>query len=401
MGQACVNGQCRGGGVCTAPSVCPEKLYCNEAEDCICVRTPEGDIRCGRRPGTCGDPPPRCQSSADCAHLGSGYFCDTPNTGCCGDELQRCIAPCQPTTSSCPAERNCSGICCAPGQQCASGVCQTACPTCGTCTSCSLDTATGTSSCAACDIPCTTADFCRKANQDWRYLRLASELGDQGFLPIEDPKVFVLREDSSPLRSVLGTIYTHLTLPGQTAALVYREEATGETVTFGLVYQDGSPTYAITIGASGQLERAFAPTASTVDSHFSGFAADPSHLLAKIAGNNALQVSSCDVLCNFACGVLIGQVACALVTMVICPASAFAGPGGLILCALTVGTMCEANVFAGCLAICELGICAPPAKSYCPCKGSCYDGMSACLVDCRGGLNCFAESCRAARPGEC
>ena len=41
-----------------------------------------------------------CKTSADCAHLGAGYFCDTPDSGCCSDhQLQRCIAPC-PTSDA-------------------------------------------------------------------------------------------------------------------------------------------------------------------------------------------------------------------------------------------------------------------------------------------------------------
>jgi len=37
-----------------------------------------------------------CKTSADCADVGPGYFCDTPNSGCCTDppkELARCVAP--------------------------------------------------------------------------------------------------------------------------------------------------------------------------------------------------------------------------------------------------------------------------------------------------------------------
>jgi len=40
-----------------------------------------------------------CKTSEDCADLGPGYFCDTPNSGCCTDppkELARCVAPCGP-----------------------------------------------------------------------------------------------------------------------------------------------------------------------------------------------------------------------------------------------------------------------------------------------------------------
>jgi hypothetical protein len=58
-------------------------------------------------------------------NLGEGYFCDTPNSGCCADaEQSRCIAPCE--RPPCPAERLCGANCCAAGYGCAGNTC---CPT--------------------------------------------------------------------------------------------------------------------------------------------------------------------------------------------------------------------------------------------------------------------------------
>lgn len=99
---------------CPTASRCDDKRYCNEEETCLCTETTEGDNRCGQVPPFCQLP--LCTSSADCAHLGDGWFCDAPNSGCCTDppaELSRCIAPCgteypnevmTTTTTTAPAE---------------------------------------------------------------------------------------------------------------------------------------------------------------------------------------------------------------------------------------------------------------------------------------------------------
>jgi thiol-disulfide isomerase/thioredoxin len=109
-------------GTCSVASRCPNKEYCSADKSCICVQSAEGDIRCGEIPSCAAK---LCQSSADCADLGEGYFCDTPNTGCCTDppaEQTRCIAPCE-APPPCPPERVCGAECCAEGQSCINGVC--------------------------------------------------------------------------------------------------------------------------------------------------------------------------------------------------------------------------------------------------------------------------------------
>jgi hypothetical protein len=103
---------------CTTKSTCEQKQYCSSDQTCRCLLSAEGEIRCGQIP-SCAVP--YCTTSKDCAHLGEGYFCDTPNSGCCNDaDRQRCIAPC---TADCPADRKCGSICCPPGQTCVNGAC--------------------------------------------------------------------------------------------------------------------------------------------------------------------------------------------------------------------------------------------------------------------------------------
>lgn len=76
---------------CGTASVCGERHYCSDDEQCLCIRSAEGVRRCGRIP-SCSVR--TCKTSADCADLGEGYFCDSPGSGCCSDEDQYCIAPC-------------------------------------------------------------------------------------------------------------------------------------------------------------------------------------------------------------------------------------------------------------------------------------------------------------------
>lgn len=76
--------------ICPTASTCQNRVYCSLTEDCRCIASAEGQIRCGKVPSCSAQ---RCQTSADCANLGEGYFCDSPGSGCCDDE-QRCIAPC-------------------------------------------------------------------------------------------------------------------------------------------------------------------------------------------------------------------------------------------------------------------------------------------------------------------
>lgn len=106
--------------ICSVASTCDNKVYCSEqGTQCRCLQSAEGVIRCGEVPSCSAQ---RCTSSADCANLGADYFCDSVGSGCCGDDEQRCIAPCQ-AEASCPTERICGDECCAPDATCQDGVC--------------------------------------------------------------------------------------------------------------------------------------------------------------------------------------------------------------------------------------------------------------------------------------
>lgn len=106
---------------CTEASRCGARKYCDVALGCLCVQTTEGDLRCGLLP-SCDTK--LCASSADCAELGPGAFCDTPLSGCCQNPpntLSRCLLPCPP----CAAQLRCGSECCSAGQVCRNGRCAT------------------------------------------------------------------------------------------------------------------------------------------------------------------------------------------------------------------------------------------------------------------------------------
>lgn len=109
-----------GPSICAIASDCEHQVRCSSTrENCRCIESAEGDIRCGAVPSCSAQ---RCTSSADCADLGEGYFCDSVGSGCCGDDEQRCIPPCQ-TEAPCPEELLCGATCCPPNNTCENGRC--------------------------------------------------------------------------------------------------------------------------------------------------------------------------------------------------------------------------------------------------------------------------------------
>lgn len=114
------------GDECLTPSVCGGRQYCNPARTCLCIKSAEGVNHCGAIP-SCSTQ--HCQTSADCANLGQGYFCDSPDSGCCGVGSGLCIPSC--TDSPCPPGRSCGNGCCDETSQCIAGACCPGAQVCG------------------------------------------------------------------------------------------------------------------------------------------------------------------------------------------------------------------------------------------------------------------------------
>src|SRR4051812_13432258 len=74
--------------LCATSSTCAMRVFCSASQNCRCLKTAEGDVKCGQPPSCASR---FCTRSSDCADLGDGYFCDAPNSGCCSDaEKSRC-----------------------------------------------------------------------------------------------------------------------------------------------------------------------------------------------------------------------------------------------------------------------------------------------------------------------
>jgi hypothetical protein len=175
----------------------------------------------------------------------------------------------------------------------------------------------------------------------------------------------------------LATLYTHPNRPGEAATLLYGEEATGETGTYAMVSNNDKPSYALTVGASGQVEQVFPPEAQVATS---------------TSSVEASAITACDVLCNMGCDLIVGGVLCFAVAALVC---SFTGPG-VLLCAFAIGGTCGVINTTICLVTCDLWICEKDEQFYCPCNRQCYNDLQACVSGCIPNLGCFTGICAQA-----
>ena len=98
-GRTCdAQGQC----VCQQGYICGGAVpWCNAQQTCGCTAVLEGGTVCGADLCALNE---ICQSTEFCVgKYGSGFVCQAPNTGCCG---QRCVAPCGFTPGRSARERD-------------------------------------------------------------------------------------------------------------------------------------------------------------------------------------------------------------------------------------------------------------------------------------------------------
>lgn len=425
-GLTCAEGTCVRSGICPNRSVCGARQYCNDEQTCLCLETPEGDIRCGQIP-SCDAP--RCQSSADCAQLGDGFFCDVPDSGCCGAQVSRCIAPCE--APPCPVERDCGEVCCPEGQicvdgacvatcnedaDCEDGICQegicapaVSCPECGECNACNAVN-TGEISCEgetcftelsiscglACSDQCTTATLCEEVRQDGAYRALLTALDDRGYAQSEDRETLEYHQDGVLLRTILVSGYIYSDSAVETALLLYGvEAATGETWQYALLLQDGVPSSILSIGADGEVKEEFPPTGMAPAGAFNERAQQTYHAISNSQGaptgftggmsdlvrqpiGGGVYCTPCRIACSLA-----GTYGCAFALAAVC------GPGAAAC----------VWVFRGACSVISSGLVCPVAcASFCECREcrselceACVDGE--CLSTCRGGKVCQNGQC--------
>ena len=437
-----------GTSACATASTCGKRQYCSADQQCLCITSAEGEIRCGKIPSCSAQ---LCKTSADCATLGDGYFCDSPNSGCC-DNNQRCIQPC--TRPECPPERICGENCCPEGLACNNGKCCAANRVCGTsccaagqvCNSgrcCAPELVCGTSCCAAGQVcsggrclTCTADRVCGAnccaANQrcvsgtcinnsttatcpscgTCQACNIDSTTGQRTCGACSDPCVAAALcrnagQEPGYLLLVQALTDRTFTTPDDEPAVVARSDdgvlqrtvlasaftslsRPGEQAIlfYGVEATGQTGVYAIVVK---DQETQYALTISAA-----GQVQQVSPPWSSSASNGLVHAASdCGVLCNFACDLGTGLL-CAAATAGIC---SFTGPGALA-CAWVIGTTCGVIATASCLAICDQWICKEPPV-HCFCNKKCYPDAGSCLQECKASLGCFTGICEPAKPGQC
>jgi hypothetical protein len=354
---------------CATASACNARHYCDPDNKCICIESAEGDIRCGAVPPTCDVP--LCTTSADCAFLGEGYFCDTPNSGCCDNaDKARCVPPC--VAPAVPAVQV------------------------GACTSCKViaphlpagDGVQAKVDVTACDT-CDTTDLVNGAMNDSGYGRLNASLLLQGFVDQKDAQKWTQVDGSRTVRE--GLFRTFVSRDGtQTAYLAYGMEGTGGTGTYVLVFQTGGKAL-YGLGIDSQFKMIYKqmpdPASFAVPSLAYIPAVGGRGLTILGAADEPVALGNCGTWCNIGAAVL-GSGACGVACFFPC---AFTGPG-VLLCAVVLGVTCGVVGWAAGYAACDNGLCKPKQNLYCGCTGKCYSDPQVCIHECHG-LSCFTDSC--------
>jgi hypothetical protein len=427
---------------CTQASTCPEKVFCSKKPECICIKSAEGEIHCGRTP-ICESP--RCQVSADCTFMGSGYFCDVPFSGCCDkppNHLQRCIKPCAlacparrdcPTScchtttvcingrcQSCDLDRICGDMCCPKGQWCLGGECvadTTGCPECGTCYRCFSD---GKCFAGHCPGGCVQGALCRMATLYPEHQKLASYLTAQGFAPTGERHAasLVVAHTNEYIRDVYTAAYENAD-NGATATLHLIMEVTGAIGSYILVKPTTGTIYGLWIALDGTVVRADPPAQRN-----SGWLSDADPTLAP---SNAVVINAGPTIsadgynmsttglcreCLFVCTAAVA-IGCAAAAALLC------GPVA-VKCAAVAAGVCSATEGVPCNDYCKsvlapqlesdvenCGSCGNTCQSpnnQC-CKGKCSDRLKdssncgGCGKACAAGQVCCDGRCEA--PDEC
>jgi hypothetical protein len=366
--------------VCPTASRCNDRHYCDSDQKCTCTQSAEGELRCASLPSTCYTP--LCEKSTDCNYLGAGYFCDTPNSGCCTDppaDKARCIPPC---TNPPLADVEC-----------------------GTCVACKNITAGDIPSdgrpipmsAVDCTSVCDAQPECSTVNRSDEFRRLAASLMLQGFRPAGGAESYSLAQHNMTIRRVFAVAYQSRE-PSHSATLIRVQEASGKAVVYALVVENGKVSFGLSVGTSGYIEKTYPDLANFQASNpFTPITFRGSERELGIIP--VVDTQSCSIMCNALCNLLLTGAACSIAGAFTC---AFTGPGA-ILCAVVVGATCSVVGGAGCFVTCDQAICKPkpPARDiWCGCNDKCYSSATDCLAECKASLGCFTGICQQ-NPEKC
>jgi len=354
---------------CPIPSVCGARQYCNEENTCICLRSAEGPIRCGQLPSSCDVP--LCETSADCAQFGEGWFCDTPNSGCCTDppaELTRCLAPCGTGPAVSPTASPYATATLAPSISPTS----VTCPSCGTCKECRLAETNESFTCGDCVDTCAAATLCAEANTDLAFGALAGRLIADGYIqiPATEPESVQIYGGLGLERSVYISFFTHAGDATRTAQLGYVSTASHEVGAIAELFNGGQPDRLLFVQDGGVVQEVDVPSPS-------------SGMLTAVGVTDP----GCESTCQNLISALIVVVPLGLApAMAVCAAT-------VVCVAVLVGV---AAGLAGGIALGWSDFCRDQCttllqtpRAYCGCDRRCYHDASSCATWCRTSLACF------------
>jgi hypothetical protein len=376
---------------CPTASICDGRQYCDEKQSCICVKSAEGNLRCGQLPTTCDVP--LCKTSADCeAALGvKGAFCDTPNSGCCTDppaELPRCLLPCgataavtpeaspyatavpaaSPNGTSAPASTTAPGPTVKPAT--------VTCPANGTCSDFRLTSDNRAVTKGPCSDPGIAASACASANEDPAFTLLAGRLLADGYRQVAPTSLEATRVYGGDGLERTGFVgyFAHATDKSRTAELVFTESAWGEKQAFVgfLVSSKGERVMALADDGTLEERPVKTPTGTA------GVA------LAAYRPQTAAAFD-CGGICGLICGQTTG-LASGIASTLFCT-----NPWtcGVLVFGVIIGTLAG----VGCNVFCDSYCSEPAQRVYCGCTRGCFSNLGDCQANCRVVLGaCFAAN---------
>lgn len=269
--------------------------------------------------------------------------------------------------------------------------------TCGTCQACNLDT-------NVCGLPCTPPSagtaLCAHVGSDGSYLRLVNYLTNNGFASVGASNSVIFYRSGGLFQSVLATNFQNLSVPDETAVIVYALSPIGGVSTLAVLYQDGVQSFALGVDPDGRVFQTVATqTSSTSASSASAEAGRQERPDNSTPKTNAgvvvpdLTPGQCDLLVDIFCGIVfVGDVACYFAIAALCPET---GPGA-IPCALFLGGLCAAGTEFVCKELGAIECKCPPNQQICDgiCCDPCMDCLNgACVPNVRCGGQCCNNIC--------
>ena len=280
------------------------------------------------------------------------------------------------------------------------------CPTCGTCTEVSINTASNTVKRAKCTgaIECTAKSLCQMANQSARYRKLERYLINKGFKAAAAPQAMVLREDGRLVRKIFGTSYTN-SARGQNATFTYAKEASGQTKAWAIVAEGNVVKYALAFDRNGQIIKGLAPkgrpqTAAPASGAARTFSSAPQTTSTSDApvveyAATGFDTQQCKLECAVGCGI-VGTVACTIANALICAPTTIASPAVLAACAWSFRITCGLVAGTECRKYCNKECQCPYGKP--PCGNTCLQPCQDCLNHEVVEKKCGTSACATCEP---